>query len=159
MDLSFQTIVFWLSTGLGLGYVPLVPGAAGALAGAILAFGLKRLQFRTRTAAVAVFIAVSIPICEFGSQPYGGQDHSSIVADELFAFPLTTLTLSMRSRPVHFAGIFIVNRVLDRLKPPPAGIAERLPGGFGIVMDDVVANTWILIFVTIGHYMLRKKHL
>jgi phosphatidylglycerophosphatase A len=140
----------WFATGIGREYLPLLSGTLGALIGAFLAVGLGRLSPKMRIVVVAALIALTIPICEYMSRSFGGSDNPLIIADEIFTFPLATIALPVRHHPALIVVALICNRVFDIFKPPPARAAEQLGGGFGIVLDDVVANSWTLLLGVIG---------
>ncbi|MFP3983649.1 MAG: phosphatidylglycerophosphatase A [Desulfurivibrionaceae bacterium] len=139
-----NTLWGWLATGLGLGYVPLIPGTAGAIAGVVPAVVMGRQRWGKRLITTVVLVVLAVPVCEYGSQIYGGDDDPRIVADELLTMPVATVALPVSRHPALLAGVFFTSRVLDNLKPPPARAAQRLHGGIGIVLDDVAANIWTL---------------
>ena len=59
-------------------------------------------------------------------------------------------------QPLVLAGAFLVSRVLDGLKPPPAAQSEGIPGGLGIVLDDVIANLYTWLLLTGGYAAYRR---
>jgi len=69
-----------------------------------------------------------------------GRDAHPIVLDEV-AGQLITLALARRSLLAAAVG-FVLFRILDVWKPPPACQAQKLPGGLGVVMDDVIAGLY-----------------
>ena len=140
----------WLATGFGLGSVPVIPGTAGAAAGLLLAVGLSRLGWRMRVVVAIALVALAIPICDRGSRTLEGHDDVRIVADEMLTFPVATVALPVRGHPGLLAATFLVSRALDGIKPPPARHAERLPGGLGVVLDDLTANLWAAMLGVAG---------
>lgn len=146
--MSLQPLLIWFATGFGAGALPWAPGTAGALIGVVPAVAMGRLRRRTRLVVAIVLIAAAMPICSAGSAALGGHDSRRIVADELLTFPLVTAMLPIAHRPAPLAAAFVASRLLDVAKPPPALAAEQLPGGIGIVMDDVVACLWTVV---LGH--------
>jgi len=150
--MSVQQFLTWLATGFGAGAMPWMPGTAGALIGLVPAVALTRMRPRTHWIAAIVLLVLAIPICEAGSGSLGGHDDPRIVADELLTAPLITAALPLGRHPGRLAAAFILSRVLDVTKPPPAPAVERLPGGIGIVMDDVVACLWT---IALGHLGCR----
>lgn len=147
----------FLAAGLGLGHVPLLPGTAGALGGVLLSLAIARWPWRRQLVAVAVLVALALPICHYGAMAFAEHDDARIVADELLTFPVATLGLPVRQHPGLLAAAFITSRVMDGLKPFPAAAAEHLPGAFGVVLDDVVANALALLLVTIGWRRIRRR--
>jgi phosphatidylglycerophosphatase A len=158
MSIDIHALMACLAIGLGIGHIPLLPGTAGALVGAVLALGLKNMRLPMRLIVTATLVALAIPICEYGEQVHAVKDDPRIVADELLTFPVATLALSSQHHPALFAGVFVTSRVLDGLKPPPARAAERLRGGVGIVLDDVVANVWTLALSLIAQRWWQRRH-
>lgn len=154
---STEDAMVMLSIGLGLGCVPFIPGTAGALGGVILSLLISRLSITKQLIAVALLILVAIPISENGERFFANKDASVIVADELHTFPLATIGLPVHQHPVMLAGIFMTNRIVDWTKPPPARAAESIPGGVGIVLDDVVVSLWTLLIFTIGWRWYRHS--
>ncbi|WP_166805080.1 phosphatidylglycerophosphatase A [Nitrosococcus wardiae] len=147
----------YLAIGLGLGYISYFPGTAGALLGIIIALALDRLRPWMQLLTTVVLVALAVPICEYGAREYQGSDKARIVADEALTFPVATVALPVRYHPALLAGVFIISRVLDSLKPPPARAVEKLPGGIGIVYDDVVVNAWTLLFGLIGWEWYHRR--
>jgi phosphatidylglycerophosphatase A len=147
--MSAESVGIFLATGMGLGHVPGLPGTAAAIAGAVLAIGLGLMRWRARLAATLALLVLAVPVCEYASQVFGGDDNR-IVADELLTFPIATALLPVNHHPGLLAGAFVTSRVLDGLKPPPARAAQRLHGALGIVLDDVISNLWSLALGVIG---------
>ena len=125
-------------------------GTAGALLGAGLAALLGRLDIGPRLTATCALLLLAIPVCALSTRYLPAKDDPHIVADELLTFPVATAALPVRKNPALLAGVFVTSRVLDGLKPPPARMAEELPGGFGIVLDDAVSNLWTLLLWLLG---------
>ena len=150
-----ESLAVMMATGGGLGYVPGLPGTAGAAAGLLFAVGLARVRAPLRVGAVVMLVLVAVPVCEYGARAFGGDD-TRIVADELLTFPVATAALPVTGRPMLLAGVFVASRILDGLKPPPARVAESLHGGVGIVLDDVVANAWTLLLGLLAWRIRRR---
>lgn len=153
--LTVDGLLQWLAAGFGLGYLPWLPGTAGAALGLLIAVALDRLHWRPRLLAVIALILLALPLCEYGWRASGGDD-PRIVADELLTVPLATVALPVSRHPALLAAVFVVSRILDGLKPPPARAAEKLHGGVGIVLDDLVANVWTLLLAFIGWRWWRR---
>ena len=140
-------LVRFLATGAYLGYSPIAPGTAGAFGCAVLLWFV--LPEVTPTAPPLAVLSVLVSVVAFvclsiwaaaAAEPCFGKDSGRIVIDE-FAGMVITLILLPKSLFVFGAG-FLLFRVLDIVKPFPAGRAESLPGGWGVVMDDVVAGIY-----------------
>ena len=140
--LTFEVL---LATGGGVGFLPLVPGTFGTLLGLPLAYGIAHLPgVALQIGAISAVIAASIPICSTAALQLGGaKDPGAIVLDEIAAVPIVFAfippdRLSWHSPWVWLAG-FVLFRLFDITKPPPARQLERLPEGLGIVADDLAA--------------------
>jgi len=77
-----------------------------------------------------------------------GKDPGYVVIDEIVGFGVTVALLP-RSVPLAVAG-FLVFRVLDVLKPPPARQFERLPAGWGVMLDDIAVGLYGNLLLRIG---------
>ena len=131
--------VFILATGLGVGLVPVMPGTFGTLLGLPLAWGLNRtgLPLGLDLLAIAAIILAGIPLCGRAARLLGKTDPGCVVFDEIAAVPLVFL-LERITFSTAILG-FIWFRIFDVAKPWPVRRLERLPGGLGIMIDDVAA--------------------
>lgn len=142
---GWKKSVIVLATGFGLGLSPVASGTAGTLPGILLLLALTPLWHGPILWQVAVAVAlalVAIPICDVAERHFGRKDDGRIVADEYLTFPLCLIGLPLV--PWMLAVAFFTCRACDVLKPFPARRLQALPGGLGIVADDVVANLYSL---------------
>jgi len=132
--------VSWLiATFCGVGHFPFASGTVATLAAVPVYLAGWYAGGDAAVAALALFFAVSgMPAASALEKTLGYHDPSEVVVDEVAGFlftmaflPLTVWTLA--------AGFFIF-RALDVLKPWPASRAEKLPGGWGIMADDLVCG-------------------
>ena len=128
-----------------VGFAPVVPGTFGSMAGVVLFWLLRTTGFvwmDVLSAAVALGIGTwSAHVTERALQL---RDPGIVVVDEVVGMLITLAFL-----PVTVAGTifgFVLFRILDVVKPWPAASLERAPGGFGIMLDDVMAG----IYANIG---------
>ncbi|MEL7894144.1 phosphatidylglycerophosphatase A [Vreelandella neptunia] len=154
-----ETVNFWLATGFGLGLAPMAPGTFGSLLGIPLAWWLLSRPLGQQGAIMATLLLLAIPVCHVAAWHYAGLDHGSIVADEYVAFPLAVIGLAGARHPAVIALAFVVYRFFDGLKPPPIHLAEYVHGGFGIVLDDVIAAlvTWVVIAIVLKLWLRRTS--
>jgi phosphatidylglycerophosphatase A len=119
--------------------VPLAPGTFGALLGLLPALGLHfaALHPAIEAAILVGLLAAAVAVSGRAQHALGRADPPEIVVDEFVSVPVT-LFLVPFAWPWWVLG-FALNRVLDVLKPPPIRALQRLPGGWGIVADDVAA--------------------
>ena len=135
----FRDPVHFLAFGFGSGLARKAPGTFGTLAAIPLYLLLAGLPIAGYTLAVALAFLLGIWLCGRASADLGVHDHPGIVWDEfvglwvaLWAVPLDWLWLLLGF------GLF---RLFDILKPWPIGpLDRRVSGGFGIMIDDIVAG-------------------
>ena len=156
-----DTFNFWLATGFGLGLAPVAPGTFGSLIGLPLAWWLLGRPTGQQAAIIALMLVAAVPVCQIAAWHYDGLDHGSIVADEYVAFPLVVLGLKAARHPLVLALAFGVYRFFDGLKPPPIHLAEYVNGGFGIVLDDVIAAlvSWLVVALLVTLWQRRRQKL
>ena len=164
-----------LSTVFGLGLLRPAPGTWGslppvALAGAMLAAGLRPATdagpahwqlgpwIAFHAVLLGVFVVFSLACAaqgDWAEARFGRKDPGSVVADETAGqcLPLMFLPASALATPALAAFTlllaFLAFRLLDIVKPPPAREVQRVPGGWGIVLDDMVAGLYALAFVQV----------
>jgi phosphatidylglycerophosphatase A len=140
-DLNYlQKIGVTVATGFGLGHLPGAPGTFGSLLGLPIAWGLSWAG--GLPALIAGTLAVSlIGIWAAGvaERHYGEHDCQKIVIDETAGQMIAVLLVPCTW--IHLALGFGFFRLFDSLKPFPAGwVDEHVEGGFGVVLDDIVAG-------------------
>ena len=123
----------------GLGRVRPAPGTVASLASAIAAFGIAEIGGRVPLLLIGTFaMALGGSAAEHYVREQGVSDPSECVIDEV-AGQFIACAFAPRTL-LGFALAFLLFRALNILKPWPIYLAERLPGGLGIVADDVVAG-------------------
>jgi phosphatidylglycerophosphatase A len=154
-----DTVNVWLATGFGLGLAPMAPGTFGSLLGIPLAWWVLNRSRVQQGTIMAVLLILAVPVCHVASWHYAGLDHGSIVADEYLAFPLAVIGLQAARHPLVMALAFVVYRFFDAIKPPPIHLAEYVQGGFGIVLDDVIAAivTWVVMAIGLTLWQRRAS--
>ena len=136
-----------LATGLGIGFMPIAPGTWGSLPGLLLAFLLDRWAggWAVLGGAAAV-AAVGTWAADRAARRLGDSDPGPVVVDEI-AGQMLTLAFVPHAATALIAGFFLF-RALDIWKPWPANRLEALPGGSGIMADDLMAGLY-------GNVLLR----
>jgi len=140
-----------IATWFGCGYAPIAPGTAGSLAAVLIAFALHYwLEAPPYWFAIlaVLLLAPGIWAADVYARAVGKKDPGEVVVDEVIGQWITlsgAVTLNWKS----WLGAFLLFRLFDIWKPPPVRQLERLPGGTGIVADDVMAGVYgaIVIFV------------
>lgn len=144
----FSSPVHFLAFGFGSGLSPFAPGTAGTLAAIPLYLLLVQLPLWGYVVALLLMALVGIWICGESSRRLGVHDHGGIVWDEFAGFLLTML-----AAPAGWVWMvvgFCLFRLFDIWKPWPIRLVDRdVPGGFGIMFDDILAGiyAWIALQV------------
>ena len=144
-----RRIALAIATAGGAGYVPFAPGTVGSAVGLVLHFLVRALSPLTQLIIVGAIIAVGIWASTEAARHFKRDDPGHVVIDEVAGQLVTLLLLN-----VGIIGTvvgFLVFRVLDIIKPWPANRFEALPGGTGIMADDLMAGAygWIIMRVTV----------
>ncbi|GEM_PF-3648231 len=134
----------WLAGGLGLGWLPWIGATAGALPGLLIGRMMSAWPPVFRGVGVTALVLVAVPVCAQGVRGGPLSDPVWVVADELLTLPVAVSFLPSRKDPGGLVVAFVLSRVADGIKPPPAAWIEGLGGASGMVLDDVVANLWTL---------------
>jgi phosphatidylglycerophosphatase A len=134
-------IAMVLATGFGAGYGPIAPGTWGSLPALALAWALARTGTPWAVpCAGLVFAAAGFWAAGRAASILGATDPGQVVIDEI-AGQLVTLSFLPATAAVLAAG-FVLFRVLDVWKPWPARRLEDLPGGAGIMADDLAVGVY-----------------
>ena len=98
--------------------------------------------------ALAVVTALGVWAADEAERALAAKDPGAIVVDEVAGMMLSVLTLS--PTPAVLVSGFLLFRVFDVLKPFPANVAQRLPGGAGVIVDDLVAGAYALALLLLA---------
>jgi len=129
-----------VATALGAGYSPVAPGTAGSLVGLALFWPLHRFGLPVQIAAVVFLFLLGVKCSTMLAASVGRKDPGLVVVDEVVGMWTTLLLLPFT--PAVAALAFVAFRVMDVLKPYPARQLEGLPGGWGIMSDDLMAGVY-----------------
>ena len=141
-----KKLTIFLATGCGISLVvPFAPGTFGSLPGVALAYALAYMPPWAQIPLCLALTLLAIPICGKAESLLGIRDDGRISADEWMLYPIAVIGLPMLSLPWWMMAVFFaVVRLIDIIKPPPAKRLQSLPGGHGIVVDDLIANIYAL---------------
>ncbi|CAG0909339.1 unnamed protein product [Cyprideis torosa] len=144
----FSHPIHFLAFGFGSGLAPKAPGTFGTLAAIPLYWALSHYNVGTYLLVTLLVSVVGIWICGESSRLLGVHDHGGIVWDEFAGLLVTLIALP--------AGIgwlvlgFVLFRFFDIVKPWPIGwLDARIPGGAGIMVDDLVAGLYGLVIIQV----------
>jgi phosphatidylglycerophosphatase A len=146
-----------LATCLGLGYVPFAPGTCGSAVG-LLVWAVLPRSTAAQGAAIVLIFAVGVWSAGIAEQHFRGTDPGPVIIDEVMGM-LVTLFMVPVGWPGAAAG-FVLFRIFDVIKPPPANRLEQLRGGMGVMADDfmaaVYANLTLRITLALGNRMISQ---
>ncbi len=151
-DIIFHPVHF-LSLGLGSGLLPKAPGTAGTVMAVLLYLPLSMLSPLYYAVFLIAMIVLGVFLCDRTSHTLGGHDHPAIVWDEFTGYWLTMYLLPTEW-PWIVAG-FVLFRLFDIWKPWPISVADhKVQGGWGIMLDDLLAGAYALLILQLVHYFL-----
>jgi phosphatidylglycerophosphatase A len=130
------------------------PGTFGTLVAIPLALALRgRFDDLGYAITVVVFFALGIAVSAITARDLGVPDHGSIVWDEIVAFLAVLFFVGDDPRWIGFA--FLLFRLFDIVKPPPIrAIDAALKGGFGVMVDDILAAGYTLVILAAARRVL-----
>ena len=136
-----ESIIKFLATGFGSGYMPRAPGTAGTLVGVAFFLLFSPLSWPVYLILLVLITGAAVYIAAAAEDLFAAKDAPVIVIDEITGFLWTMFYV-----PPSLAGLFIgfiCFRFFDIVKPfPVRSLQDKLPGGYGIVGDDVMAGIY-----------------
>lgn len=130
-----------VATGLGSGLSPLAPGTMGTVVGIRLYLAFSNFPWPVYLLTVVAMTALAIYTSGEAERLLNRKDAPCIVIDEIVGMQWTMFLVTPTL--YHIVAGFILFRIFDIIKVFPANvIQDRLPGGYGVVMDDVAAGIW-----------------
>ena len=144
------TLANVISTAFGAGYSPIAPGTAGSAVGLVLFMAVHRLPAAGQIAAVALGFLGGVVAATSTARAVRRKDPGLVVWDEVIGMWASLALLPLT--PGTAAAGFLLFRVMDVVKPYPARDLERLPDGWGIMADDLVAGVYANLLLRAGLY-------
>lgn len=144
--------VLFLATGFFVGTVPFAPGTFGSIIGLPVCFLISKLNIFLSVIWTLVFIVFAIWVAAAAAKILKKEDPAEIVIDEIAGLIVTFVGLPFTLKTA-IAG-FVIFRVFDILKPfPIRTLEEKVAGGPGIVLDDVMAGIYGNIVLRLVIYL------
>ncbi|MDO4640501.1 MAG: phosphatidylglycerophosphatase A [Neisseria sp.] len=147
----WQRPVCFLGFGFGTGLSPVMPGTVGTLPALPLTFLLVKLGISGGWFLLlcTLLFWVGIWICDVTERELGLQDYGGIVWDEIVAMMLVLIWVPLS--PGWWMAAFVAFRLFDMLKPwPIRWFDRRVHGGFGIMLDDVIAAGFSVLVLSVA---------
>lgn len=140
----------FIGSGFYTGYSPYISGTVGSLAALIIYLIPGFEELFVIIPVILIFMVYGIYLGDKFEVEYG-KDPSQCTVDEVVGMWISLVALPKNIGIVVSA--FILWRVLDIIKPPPARNLERLKGGLGIMVDDVISGIYTLIIMHLVVYL------
>jgi len=144
----FKKAVLFLVTGAGAGYFPRFPGTVGTLVAIPFSLVLNRLAVSNFVLGALIVVASTFCAVWLSTQGAGilkQKDPQVIVIDEIVGFLVANFLVPPRWTALFWS--FLLFRFFDIAKVFPTNKLEQLPGGAGIVLDDVMAGVYTFIIL------------
>ena len=133
--------ILFISSGGFVGKISFAPGTFGSVLGLPVCYCLAFVKVRIAILLTLLFVVFSIWIADRAEKLLRSKDPGYIVIDEIAGLLVTFLGIPFNL--LNGAAGFLIFRIMDILKPFPARMLEKqLPGGAGVVMDDVAAGLY-----------------
>lgn len=138
-----------LVTAGGLGLLKRAPGTWGSIPPVVLVVALTPFGWTPVALGLAILLLLGSVIClglaDWYERYFGVPDPGQVVCDEVAGMSLCLLLLPWHDRDwqdalVQAVVAFLLFRAFDILKPPPIEQSQRLPGGWGVLVDDLLAG-------------------
>jgi phosphatidylglycerophosphatase A len=141
-----------IATVLGAGYAPVAPGTVGS-ALTVLFLWLLPFSILGLTGFLVLVLVAGTWAADRAERLLGGKDPGAIVIDEVAGM---TISLMLAPRNLGaYALAFLFFRIFDVLKPFPAYQSQRIGGGVGVMIDDVIAGFYALAATLALNVFLR----
>jgi phosphatidylglycerophosphatase A len=149
-NMTFKALIrrpiCFLGLGFGSGLAPKAPGTFGTLAAVPIVWGMQSLSLTNYLLVTLIAFIVGIWICQQSAQWLQMEDPSAVVWDEIVGYMVTMIAAPQGWEWLVLG--FILFRIFDIWKPWPIKWADqKLHGGFGIMVDDVIAGVFALILI------------
>ena len=150
-----QFLRLTLATSFGFGFSPFAPGTAGTLP-AVLVYILiaqipdVRVQVWLLALSLAVSSVLAVALGPWAERYWAKKDPRHYVIDEVAGYFLVVLFFRVENIWLTAVWAFLAARFFDIVKPPPARQLEALPEGWGMLLDDLAASIYAVVFLHIA---------
>ncbi len=139
-------------TGMWLGFSPIASGTVGTIP-AIIIYIFIRWFFNPELQRIVILLFLTaacvgcVVLGEWAEKRYGKKDPGTFVLDEIAGFWFTVLFFRTPDLFLTIVWAFVATRFFDILKPFPANEAQNAHGGWGILLDDLLASVYAVLFL------------
>jgi phosphatidylglycerophosphatase A len=128
------------------GFFPIAPATFASFVFALIYVFVPGGEVIAHPIVVVATLVVSVPVSTYLEKKHG-HDASCIVIDEVVG--MQVVLVAAEPTMLGVAAGFFVFRIFDIVKPPPANRAQKLPRGYGVVIDDVIAGVYSRIVLMV----------
>lgn len=148
---NLKKFTHFCALGFGVGLAPKAPGTFGTLAAIPFVFLTMMAPLWLQLVVAIAICAIGIWFCDVASRDAGVHDHPAIVWDEVAGFYITMIGAAISWQTLLVG--FILFRFFDIVKPWPITLLDKhVKGGFGIMVDDILAGIFSLICLQLVVY-------
>jgi phosphatidylglycerophosphatase A len=148
-----RNFILLIGSGAGIGYLPRMPGTFGTLVGLPVSLAINRLEQAYPPLGVGALVGlaiVAIVVAGHAARLLGAKDPQIIVIDEIAGFALANF---LSDTATAIVGAFVLFRLFDIAKVYPARQLERVTGGAGVVLDDLLAGLYVFVILRLLSWM------
>lgn len=149
-----RAAILFIAEGAYAGRSPLAPGTAGTLVGVLLYLGIRNFS-------PLLYISFTILLCIVGTWAagkaeiiFGKKDSPLIVIDEIAGYLIALFLVP--SGWAYLAAGFFLFRVFDIMKPWPLHGLQEVPGGLGVMLDDIGAGVYTNVVLQIVAHLINR---
>ena len=143
-----------VATFFGIGYLPYCPGTWASAAGVGLYFFLRSTSVIFYLGATVMLMVIGFLCCSRAEEIFRKKDSHYIIIDEVAA--MVAVLFFVPQDMLSIGAAFIVFRIIDILKPYPIKKIEQLSGSWGIMIDDIVAGVYTVVFVRLFSVLIGR---
>ena len=140
-----------IATVFGVGYAPLAPGTVASVV-TVIFLGLAPFSRAGLVIFLVLVVVVGTWAAHVAERVIGGKDPGAIVIDEVAGMTLSVVAFPLT--PEVLAVGLALFRVFDVLKPSPARESQRIKGGIGVMIDDLIAGLYALAIIALGRSLI-----
>jgi phosphatidylglycerophosphatase A len=150
--MSKAGLIKFLASGFYAGYSRVVPGTTGTIPAWLIAYFLIGGNAYAVTITALAAFGISVILSQLAENVFG-HDSKRIVVDEWAGMMIALILVPYSLRNYLIA--FVAFRGFDAVKVFPANIAEKLPGGWGVTADDIIAGIQANLLTQLTVYILN----
>jgi len=151
-----KTLALALATVAGAGFAPIAPGTAGAAVGVVIFYFTRGWPFEWQLGLAILVTLVGTWAASVAARHFDREDPSQVVVDEVAGQLVSYLGFGAALGTWGIVIGFVAFRIFDTWKPWPANKFEELPGGVGIMADDVMAGIYANLLLQVLEHFVYK---